>query len=392
VVQWDIKRSGVTPLKVTLFDRSTFAISQREYTPEGFLKVPGRVARTGIQDYLASELGLDGDPFRIIKVYRPEEEVFKDESLETYLVADVTDSHPDELVNSKTFKSVTVGVVSGAGVRDGDYVVAPLVIKDADAIKSIESGKAQLSAGYTAEYDNTPGKTEDGQPYEFIQRDIKINHVAVVDKARAGAMARILDKQPEITMIKVMLDNGRAVEMEDAAAAQVEDSIARLTTAAQTSKDSAEEVQAKLDGLQAQLDSTTEELEAAKKASSDSAILARVEATTDAMTAALKVAGKEFTCDSSNPDEIKRAALVAKYPSKGFDAKPDAYIQAMFDIEMEKEEDESEEEKAEKKAAEDSRAKLAQDMAHVDKDKPSAKQAFTDSLGNRWEKTLEGDK
>lgn len=43
-------------MKCTVFDRAGYRITQREYTDEGFLKVPGRVARTGIQEYLAREL------------------------------------------------------------------------------------------------------------------------------------------------------------------------------------------------------------------------------------------------------------------------------------------------------------------------------------------------
>ncbi|MGL5729314.1 MAG: DUF2213 domain-containing protein, partial [Plesiomonas sp.] len=61
---------------IQINDRASYSITQREYTPEGFLRVPGHVARPGIQQYLASELGLDGDPNRIVNVYRPPEEVF----------------------------------------------------------------------------------------------------------------------------------------------------------------------------------------------------------------------------------------------------------------------------------------------------------------------------
>ena len=67
---------------ITVNDRASYAVqSSRVFTDEGFLCVPGRVSRTGIQQYLARELNLDGDPNRIVNVYRPEDEVFKDESL-----------------------------------------------------------------------------------------------------------------------------------------------------------------------------------------------------------------------------------------------------------------------------------------------------------------------
>lgn len=371
-------------MKVSLFDRGAYTISQREYTPEGFLKVPGRVARTGIQDYLASELGLDGNPLRIVKVYRPEEEVFSSDSLASYAGVDVTDDHPDGLVTSKTFKSVTVGTVVESGVKDGDYVVANLIIKDETAIKNIESGKSELSAGYTAEYVNEPGVTADGVEYEFIQRDIRINHVALVDKARAGAMARIFDKQVEVNMAKVTLDNGRAIELEDAIAAQVEDCISRLTAQAKENKDTA-------DGLQAKFDSVSEELVEAKKLGSADAVAAKVKAVSEAMDSARKLAGAEFTCDSVDAIEIKRAALSAKKDSVDWSAKSEAYIEAAFDMEMEKEVEDEEEEEAKKKAAADSQAKLAADMALKNKDKPSPSQAFADGMTSAWKKTIGED-
>ncbi|MFV2058854.1 MAG: DUF2213 domain-containing protein, partial [Thiohalomonadales bacterium] len=236
-------------MRITAFDRVSFKISKREYTDEGFLKVPGRVARTGIQDYLASELGMDGDPNRIVKVLRPADEVFNKDSLDSYNHSDVTNDHPLNLVDSKNFKAVTVGIVISEGVKDGDFVKTDLIIKDEETIKLIEAGKAELSAGYTADYKEEPGVTKDGVKYELVQRDIKINHVAVVNKARAGSMARIFDNKPEKKLMKVTLDNGRVVEVEDSAAAQVEDCITRLTKDMEHSKEEEEKAKAKADAL-----------------------------------------------------------------------------------------------------------------------------------------------
>jgi len=372
-------------LKVTLFDRYTYKISKREYTDEGFMKVPGRVARTGIQDYLASELGLDGDPNRIVKVFRPPEEVFNQDSLDSYATVDVTNNHPPALVDSKNFKAVTVGVVVNAGVQDGDFVQADLIIKDAETIKLIESGKAQLSAGYTAEYVKESGITDDGVKYEFVQRDIKINHVAVVDSARAGSMARIFDKNPEVKLMKVTLDNGRAVEVEDSVAAQVEDCIKRLTDMAETEKEKGDKAQAKADAME-------EENEDMKKKSSDSAINDRILIITTAMDAARILAGKEFTCDSLDPVEIKRAALTSVKDGKDFSEQSPAYIEASFDMEMEKKKAEDEDEEEGKKKATDSHKNLSKDMAKASEDKATAKKGFHDSLTDSWKKPVDGGK
>lgn len=324
-------------------DRASYQITQREYTDEGFLKVPGRVARTGIQEYLARELGLDGDPGRVIRVYRAPEEVFCPRSLSTYDAVDVTNNHPGELVNAENYREVTVGMVRGPGRQDGEYVVADLFIKDKATIDQVNSGKVELSAGYTAIYEDRPGVTADGESYDFVQREIRINHVAVVDRARAGANARVFDHTPEKSHMlhKITLDSGRTVEVQDAATATlIADTMDRLNA-------KVEAAEARADKAQATADSLTERLEEAKKASSPEAVAAQVQAIASTSQAARKVAGDGFTCDSVDPVEIKRAALAVARPKVEWPSKSAAYVEAAFDAEMEREEEEEEEEESE---------------------------------------------
>ncbi len=370
-----------TALKITHFDRVPFSESRREYTDEGFLKAPARTARTGIQEYLASELGLDGDPRRIVNVYRPPEEVFAVDSLESYDGVDVTNDHPTELVNAENFKQLTIGHVSGSATQDGDFVLANLIIKDADSIKLVESGKAQLSAGYTAEYSAETGTTVDGVEYEFVQRSIKLNHVALVNNPRAGSMARILDNQMEKAMSKVTLDNGRAIELEDSQAALVADSIQRLTDSAKAATDAK-------DATQAQLDSANERIEQLEAKCTDEAISGRVAAIAKTTDSARKVAGKDFTSDSMDTVEIKREALAIAQPKRDWADKSAAYVEAAFDQKEEEMEDEEEEEESKEKDAKDSREKLAQDMAATVKPAKvvDAKAEFESRFTNAWKK------
>ena len=322
----------------TVFDRVGYRITQREYTDEGFLKVPGRVARTGIQEYLARELGLDGDPNRIVRVYRPEDEVFNDSSLGTYDGATVTNDHPKDLVTAKNYKAVAVGEVRGAGRRDGDFVVCDLIIKDQKTIDDINAGKCELSAGYTAEYVHGPGVTADGQDYEYTQRNIIINHQAVVTKARAGGIARVFDHNPGGNTMPVLIttDSGRSVDVADPASAQVvADSFDRLLKRAT-------DAETKADKAQAAADSATEKLGDAVKASSDEAINARVTAITSTQALARKVAGDGFTCDSLDVIEIKRAALAVALPKRDWSDKSAGYVEAAFDAESDKDEEEEE--------------------------------------------------
>ena len=354
-------------MKCTVFDRDGYRITQREYTDEGFLKVPGRVARTGIQEYLARELGLDGDPMRVVRVYRPEDEVFNDASLGTYDASDVTNNHPHSLVTAATYKGVAVGVVRGPGRRDGDFVICDLIVKDQKTIDEIIGGKCELSAGYTAIYDETPGVTEDGQTYDYIQRDIKINHVAIVERARAGANARVFDHNPGGNTMPVFIttDSGRSVDVADPASAQVvADSFDRLLKRAN-------DAESKADKAQATADKAAEDLAEARKASSEEAINARVVLIGSTQAQARKIAGDSFTCDSLDVIEIKRAALAVKRPKMAWGDKSAGYVEYAFDAEAEKEPDEDdmdEEGKKKPKAATGDTAALFAQFMQLAKD------------------------
>ncbi|MCK5126772.1 MAG: DUF2213 domain-containing protein [candidate division Zixibacteria bacterium] len=360
-----------------IFDTLDFKPTSREYLDNGFLRVRGNAARTGVYQYLARELNLtDREPDDLVGVLRPSSEVFNDASLETYSDVDVTNDHPDEMVDSKSFKKVSVGHVVSAS-RDGDFVNVEMIIKDAAVINDIERGKIQLSPGYTAVYVDEKG-TQDGLDYEFKQTDIIVNHVAIVTNGRGGNQVKLHDKNHNHgvkTMIKIALDSGRSIEIEDSAtAALVEDSQNRLTKRAT-------DAEAKTSKAEAEKDMAMEELEKEKKKSDDSAISKRVSAIAATFDSARKIAGKDFTCDSMDIPTIQRAALTASRDGVNWGDKDDIYVQASFDIAEEKEAEDAEE----KEEAKDSYRQLANDASHDVKDKAPAKtpyQIFKDSQTN----------
>jgi hypothetical protein len=319
--------------RVFVQDRIHHKVTHREYTDEGFLKVPGRVAKTGTQQYLRKELGLDGNPNEIVTVYRPPEEVFNADSLATYNAADITILHPKKLVDSTTFKDTTAGVVSSQGRQDGDFVVCDLIVKDAQAIKQIESGLVELSAGYTAEYVHAPGVTADGVEYEYLQRDIRINHVALVPTARAGRQARIFDQdRKEIQMSKVTLDSGREVEVQDAATALlISDTIERLRTQVADATKAKDEAESEAEKQKAKADAKEEEAEEAKKASTEDAISARI-AEIVAVKDKAAVIDAGYTADGVDTNAIMRGVLSSVRPTIDWATKSDAYVQAAFDM------------------------------------------------------------
>lgn len=366
-------------MQITINDRQTYAInSQRVYTDEGFLRVPGYASRTGIQTYLASELGLPGDPNRLVGVYRPPEEVFADDSLNTFLGIDITDDHPSTLVNKDNYRNLTVGVVTSKGRQENDHVVVDLLIKDKDAIRKVESGKGELSVGYTAMYDSVEGNPD----YEFVQRAIRCNHLAICQRGRAGT-ARIFDnetggfKMP----VNITLDSGRVIDVADAANAQL------VADAFDRHEKRVKDAEAARDTAQALYDAAQEQVKELQHQCSDEAIKARVEELSRVTTLARKVAGDSFKCDSMDSVEIQRAAMSVKRPSVDWASKSVAYIQAAFDMASEEDEDEETEDaggNGKTRKVGDQYQQLSQDAAKNAAPVMDAMTAFKMKSANLW--------
>lgn len=115
------------------------------------------------------------------------EEVFAAESLASYKGKPVILTHEAGLVDVDNVQQEHIGTILSEGIQDGDNVRAQIVIHDAE---SLDYGLRELSLGYTQTPDETPG-VWNGQPYDAIQRNIQINHLALVEKARAGEQARL---------------------------------------------------------------------------------------------------------------------------------------------------------------------------------------------------------
>ncbi len=137
---------------------------------------------------------------RIRRELRPPEEVFDPASLKSLALVPVTNDHPPELLDSENLKRYQVGNVGDSVAREGLLVRAPVVVQDASAVAAVLTGKQQLSCGYEADLDETPG-VYDGVPYDAIQRRIRYNHLALVDLGRAGPSCKLkLDAAEEVRM------------------------------------------------------------------------------------------------------------------------------------------------------------------------------------------------
>ncbi|MET0721802.1 MAG: ChaB family protein, partial [Tardiphaga sp.] len=159
-------------------------------TADGYMVAQARVARTGIQLYQGDEVG---DARDIVRVYRPEKTVFDAKSMQTFAHKPVTLGHPPEMVNAHNWKDYAVGHVDGEIMRDGEMVRVPMMITDASAIEAVRTGASQLSVGYDARLEMIDGVTPIGEPYDAIQHDIRVNHIALTPSARGGPQLRLGD-------------------------------------------------------------------------------------------------------------------------------------------------------------------------------------------------------
>ena len=303
----------------------------------GFLVDTPVVARLGVQVYYTE----DG---RTVREFRPAEEVFKDESLASYQGKPMTLDHV--FVNSDNAKEVVVGSVTGKAEPLGSSVVAPIVVYDNTAIQEAIAGNAkELSVGYSAILDETPGwgdpvtgeyvlksdgdqfDAPDGwEEFDAIQRDIKVNHLAMVYRGRAGIAKLNMDgeqenpyttdvdinKEDKQEMIKIKLDGAQEFEVAPEVASHIEALNAKADTAT-----------AERDALKAKVDAMPAEIAAA---------VAKAKADADALAALVAVAAEAgVKADGLDAKGIK-VAYVKEVSGLDVSEKSDAYIDAAFDI------------------------------------------------------------
>jgi hypothetical protein len=165
-------------------------------TPEGFIickNVP--IGRIGDMQYSRSELMLDGNPDELVTVHRDEGDVFDVATIASFEGKSVTDNHPNEDVVPDNYANYEKGhaqnVRRGTGDESG-YLVADLFVKDPMLINEIINNvRREVSCGYACEYD----ENKDGT---FSQRQIRGNHVAIVENGRAGKSVCIKDSVPTL--------------------------------------------------------------------------------------------------------------------------------------------------------------------------------------------------
>lgn len=175
----------------------------RYLTPQGYLFCEGvRISSTKPRLYRAQEIPEIEPSAGMVLMQCTPDVLFSDETLASYQGMDVTQMHPDAMLGPGTWKEATVGTVLNPRRGDGadaDYLLADLLIKDQAAIDLVMSGKPEVSCGY----DSMREQIKPG-----VGRFTRIigNHVALVDRGRAGPDCAIQDGASTMAMRRTVWD------------------------------------------------------------------------------------------------------------------------------------------------------------------------------------------
>ena len=323
----------------TRTDRQT--LDELTLETNGWLRASAALTRTGVFVYRNE----DGS---IRRELRPPQEVFRSDLMPLYAGLPLTVGHPDVFLDVLTTRAHQVGSISSPR-READKLVADLLVTDLVAIEQVQRGVRQISVGYEAELDFTPG-TWFGVPYDAIQRNIQPNHIAIVDRGRAGPECAIRLDQGD-TMLDLEIDGNsvtvtpemfaavltalgldpanppQTLELcygpQDPAAAPTMDKAPAPAAPAPAAKaDSMDALQARLDSLQAQLAAKPDETKIRES------VKARIK-----LESVAETHGVRF--DSAMSDDLLRAAVVKALEGVDVSAKSSAYIEARYDSALE---------------------------------------------------------
>lgn len=294
-------------------DKATVKLVTRE--PNGFARFAAAITRTGVFAYHDAA-------GKVVREYRPADEVMRADSLRTFDGAPLTNEHAQ--IDPRTAAKHAVGSVYGVKPdADGTHVAAEILVYDAATIEAIESGKTQLSCGYRCTLDFTPGTSPDGETYDAIQRNIVGDHVALVTLGRAGTAQLRMDDAETACSFETENQDEEISIMEE-----LKKELATLTA-------KLAELQSAHDKVEAERDAAVVKADAAEKAAKAAA--ADVAPAVAERVALLQAAAKfEVRVDGLDNDAV-RAAIVEKIDgAKVPDGKSRDYLLGRYEAAIER--------------------------------------------------------
>ncbi|MCM0627408.1 DUF2213 domain-containing protein [Lysinibacillus sp. OL1_EC] len=305
-------------------------------TPEGYLTVNVPITRPGVFPYQRQ----DGTVQMEAKL---PDEIFSDRTIRSARSKPVTDGHPNEPVTIDNYQAYAKGM-SHTDSRVEDFkLYISLTVTDKALIEKIHQGYNEISIGFLSDVVAESG-TYNGDQYEYVQRNVEINHIAIVEKGRAGPEVAIradsdawqIDEKEggNTEMAKIKIE-GTEYEVDPAVKAHI-DALKAKEETAKAKGDSLDTLQGRYDALEVKLQNTEQDLANAKaKQLSEDEFDKKVEERVGLISTAKPLLGDSFDFTGKSEREIKEAVIsTTKQDFKG-DGKSDDYINAFFDATVE---------------------------------------------------------
>lgn len=182
--------------------------SKRSTDWNGFMEVKDNpISKIGVYPYLGSEIPGAEDPDRIYYVYRPAEELARQETIDSFKLMPFIDEH--EILGKSGMPAERKGMQGTIGEQvyyDEPYLRGNIKIHSSAAQSLIKAGKVELSPCYGCDWVKGDG-TFDGQAYQYTQRNIMGNHLALVEEGRTGPDVAVQDHR------KFTLDSAELLPM-----------------------------------------------------------------------------------------------------------------------------------------------------------------------------------
>ena len=173
------------------------AMDRREYDTNGWFEVKDNpLSKIGIFQYSGGSISPECEQDKIYNVYRPAEELSTEECINSFKLLPWIDNHvmlgsEDEGLTPAESKGIQ-GVIGEDVYFDGEYLKGNIKVFSEAMSSLIANGKKELSCGYRCRYEYAPG-TYDGVAYDYVQREIRGNHLALVENGRMGPDVAVLD-------------------------------------------------------------------------------------------------------------------------------------------------------------------------------------------------------
>ena len=294
---------------------------------DGVLHVEAIATRAGVFEYR--------DASGVRYEYRPEDEVFSERAMSSLRGAPVTIGHVD-MVTPQNVRHLRVGVVEGEPRRDDALMIVQLRLDEPSTIDQVLSGTLrELSLGYRCDVEQSSGFA-DGKRYDMIQKNHKINHVALLPagKARAGSVAAIRLDAAEEQQPEKKPEEKKDAEQAEQAEQAAEDATEAAADVAEAAADVSEDVDVDLSAQEIEsLRARVAELEAlaasalSRAEAAEAAVSAYARAQLESEVA--EVLPEERT-DGLSELELRQKVIGAYLPKVRLDSQAPDYVRGIY--------------------------------------------------------------